>query len=88
MWLILITSRIQVFTTEGQFLRAFWRYGDGIGDLNSFHLVSLLTLVMWCMSARDLGHHRVSVFTSEGHFLTSFGEERGRTRRCLIALVD
>ena len=42
--------RIQVFTAERQFLRAFGKHEQGKGELT----VSLLTLMMWCMSATEL----------------------------------
>ena len=63
--------RIQIFTSEGQFLRKFGRYGKGNGELSYPMGISIdCDNVVYVTEIND--NHRVSVFICEGKFLTSF----------------
>ena len=71
--------RIQVFTAEGEFLRAFGKRDEGRGELSgpcglAIDSTSRVYISEW-------SNHRVSVFTSEGEFVTSFGSEGNGPRQ-------
>ena len=65
-----LNHRIQVFTAEGKFSRAFGRHGQCRGELNRPLAVAIDAKDRVYVTER--GNLRVSVFTSEGHCLTSF----------------
>ena len=64
---------IQVFTPEGEFLRAFGGRGEGHGELSGPMGVALGPegMVYVC----EKGNHRVSVFDADGRFVTAFGRK-------------
>ncbi len=65
--------RIQVFSTQGKFLRMFGKYDGGSGKLNRPFGIAIDTSDLVYVS--DWDNHRVSVFTSKGQYVTSFGRE-------------
>ena len=69
-------NHIQVFTAEGQFLRAFGKHGQGRGELTNPSGLTIDTDDVVYVSEGSDNYH-VSVFTSEGQYLTSFGR-RGK----------
>ena len=64
---------IQVFTSEGRFLRKFGEKGTGNGELNFPSSISIDGDNV--VYVTEYNNHRISVFTCEGKFLTSFGTE-------------
>jgi len=64
-------NSIKVFSREGDYLYKFGKKGEGDGELNTPH----------CLSVNKAGHlmvcdklnHRVQVFELNGKFLTKFG---------------
>ena len=65
--------RIQVFSSDGTYLRAFGRKGDKQGELNwptgiAFDKNGHIIVV-------DSDNHRVQVFSEQGEFLSQFGEQ-------------
>ena len=61
--------RIQVFTTEGEFLRMFGQKGRGRGELYWPSNIALDPSNSHVFIS-DRGNQRVSVFTVEGQFVT------------------
>ena len=66
-------DRIQVFSSEGTYLRSFGRMGDKQGELNwptgiAFDKNGHVIVV-------DSNNHRVQVFSEQGEFLSQFGEQ-------------
>ena len=68
--------RLQVFTSEGQFLKMFGtgRRGDGRGELNKPGGVCVDSSNSRVYVSERL-NHRISVFTMDGQFVTSFGSK-------------
>ena len=65
--------RIQVFSSDGTYLRSFGRKGDKQGKLNwpagiAFDKNGHIIVV-------DSNNHRVQVFSEQGEFLSQFGEQ-------------
>ena len=65
--------RIQVFSSDGTYLRSFGREGDKQGELNfpigiAFDKNGHIIVV-------DSDNHRVQVFSEQGEFLSQFGEQ-------------
>ena len=65
---------VQVFNTEGQFLRKFGHKGSGQGELN-FPSGIAIDSDDDVVYVAEYYNNRVSVFTTEGAFLTSFGTQ-------------
>ena len=66
-------NRIQVFSSDGTFLKSFGRKGDKQGDFNfpagiAFDKNGHIVVV-------DSDNHRVQVFSEQGEFLSQFGEQ-------------
>ena len=66
--------RIQVFSSDGTYLRSFGRKGDKQGEFNfpagiAFDLTSGNILVV------DSNNHRVQLFSEQGEYLNHFGEQ-------------
>ena len=64
--------RVQIFDSDGTFLRSFGRKGDKEGELNepcgiAFHDGNIVV--------SDRNNHRVQVFSAQGEFLFQFGGE-------------
>ncbi len=81
--------RIQVFTTEGKFLRQFGRRGQGTGELYWPYGIAIDANNTVYIS--EFYNHRISVFTPDGKFLTSFGsfgEEPGEFKYPYSLAVD
>ena len=67
-------NRIQVFSSDGTYLRSFGREGDNKGEFNfptgiAFDRKSGNILVVDCYN------HRVQLFSEQGKYLNQFGEE-------------
>ena len=63
--------RIQIFSSEGKFLRSFGKKGDNAGELNNprgiaFHNNGNIFVA-------DSFNHRIQIFSGEGKFVGSFG---------------
>ena len=71
--------RIQVFTSEAQFLRQF-AIGKGSGKRKHPTGISIDSENIVYVS--EFGNNRISVFTCEGKFLTSFGMEGRVSKSC------
>lgn len=69
---------VQVFTTEGEFLRMFGKHGPIRGELDGPNFITIDTSGMVFIG--ESGNQCISVFTSEGDFVTSFGKGLG----CLL----
>ena len=66
-------SRVQVFSSDGTFLRSFGRKGDKQGEFNfpsgiTLHETNNIIVV-------DTGNHRVQLFSEQGEYLSQFGGE-------------
>ena len=67
-----LNHRVQLFKSDGTFLRSFGRKGDSNGKFNepcgiAFHNDNIVVV--------DRNNHRVQVFTAQGEFLCQFGGE-------------
>ena len=65
--------RVQIFSSEGKFLRSFGKKGDNAGELNNprgitFHNNGNIFVA-------DSFNHRIQIFSGEGKFVGSFGEK-------------
>ena len=63
--------RVQIFSSEGKFLRSFGKKGDNAGELNNprgitFHNNGNIFVA-------DSVNHRIQIFSGEGEFVGSFG---------------
>ena len=63
--------RVQIFSSEGKFLRSFGKKGDMMGEFNnprgiSFHNNGNIFVADCC-------NHRIQIFSGEGEFVGSFG---------------
>ena len=63
--------RVQIFSSEGKFLRSFGKKGDNAGELNNprgitFHNNGNIFVA-------DSFNHRIQIFSGEGEFVGSFG---------------
>ena len=70
----LVNRRIQVFSSDGTYLRSFGRKGDKQGEFNvptgiAFDLKNGNILVVDCYN------HRVQLFSEQGEYLNQFGEQ-------------
>ena len=66
-------NRIQIFSSDGTFLRSFGKKGDKQGEFNfptgiAFDKNGHIVVV-------DGNNHRIQVFTEQGEFLSQFGEQ-------------
>ena len=66
-------SRVQVFSSDGTYLRSFGRQGDKQGEFDSpagitIHETKNIIVV-------DSGNHRVQLFSEQGEYLSQFGGE-------------
>ena len=66
-------NRVQIFSSEGKFLRSFGKKGDNAGELNSprgitFHNNGNIFVA-------DCYNDRIQIFSGEGEFVGSFGGE-------------
>nr|XP_058971920.1 E3 ubiquitin-protein ligase TRIM71-like [Pocillopora verrucosa] len=64
-------SRVQVFSSDGTYLRSFGRKGNKQGEFNyprgiTIHETNDITVV-------DCGNHRVQCFSEQGEYLSQFG---------------
>ena len=64
-------NRVQIFSSEGKFLRSFGKKGDMVGEFNNprgitFHNNGNIFVT-------DCYNHRIQIFSSEGKFVGSFG---------------
>ena len=67
-----LNHRVQIFDSEGSFLRSFGRKGNRQGELNEptgivFHNDNIVVV--------DRSNHQVQVFSAQGQFLHRFGGE-------------
>ena len=67
-----LNHRVQLFKSDGTFLRSFGRKGDSNGKFNepcgiAFHNDNIVVV--------DRNNHRVQVFSAQGEFLCQFGGE-------------
>ena len=65
--------RVQIFSSEGKFLRSFGKKGDMVGEFNNprgitFHNNGNIFVT-------DCYNHRIQIFSGEGKFVGSFGGE-------------
>ena len=72
--------RIQVFSSDGTYLRSFGRKGDEQGELNwpagiAFDIKNENILVV------DNGNHRVQLFSEQGEYLNRFGKQGNQLMR-------
>ena len=63
--------RVQIFSSEGKFLRSFGKKGDMVGEFNNprgitFHNNGNIFVT-------DCYNHRIQIFSGEGEFVGSFG---------------
>ena len=63
--------RVQIFSSEGKFLRSFGKKGDMVGDFNNprgiaFHNNGNIFVA-------DSSNHRIQIFSGKGEFVRSFG---------------
>ena len=63
--------RVQIFSSEGKFLRSFGKKGDMVGEFNNprgitFHNNGNIFVT-------DCFNHRIQIFSGEGEFVGSFG---------------
>ena len=63
--------RVQIFNSDGNFLRSFGRYGNKAGEFNkprgiAFHNNGNIFVA-------DKGNHRIQIFNGEGEYVGSFG---------------
>ena len=66
-------NRVQIFSSEGNFLRSFGKKGDMVGEFNkprgiTFHNNGNIFV-------KDSLNHRIQIFSGEGKFVGSFGGE-------------
>ena len=66
-------NRVQIFSSEGKFLRSFGKKGGNAGEMNSprgitFHNNGNIFVA-------DCYNHRIQIFSGEGEFVGSFGGE-------------
>ncbi|CAH3109978.1 unnamed protein product [Pocillopora meandrina] len=66
-------SRVQVFSSDGTYLRSFGRQGNKQGEFNgpcgiTIHETNNIIVV-------DRGNHRVQLFSEQGEYLSQFGGE-------------
>ena len=66
-------NRVQIFSSEGNFLRSFGKKGDMVGEFNiprgiAFHNNGNIFV-------KDSLNHRIQIFSGEGKFVGSFGGE-------------
>src|SRR4051794_8963478 len=65
------SSRIQVFTRDGLFLRQFGRYGTGAGEIET--VGGIATDAQGRVEVLDSSNDRVEVFTPDGAYLGAWG---------------
>ena len=65
--------RIQVFTTDGAFVRAFGTAGNGPGELSYPYDVAFSTVGPPALYVVEFGNARVQKFTPEGKSLGTWG---------------
>ena len=66
-----LNHRVQIFSSEGKFLRSFGKKGDMVGEFNNprgitFHNNGNIFVT-------DCYNHRIQIFSGEGEFVGSFG---------------
>ena len=66
-----LNHRVQIFSSEGKFLRSFGKKGDMVGEFNNprgitFHNNGNIFVA-------DSVNHRIQIFSGEGEFVGSFG---------------
>ena len=66
--------RIQVFTSDGKFLRKFGSQGSGKGELSWPDGIAVQDGSVFVSEYRN---YRISIFTCEGQFISSFGSSGG-----------
>lgn len=67
-------SRVQVFDSEGKFLRKFGQFNVPLG-------ICVDHANNWILC--DTFHDSCAVFSSDGHFITRFGERGIADARCV-----
>ena len=68
--------RVQIFNSDGNYLRSFGREGNKAGEFNfprgiAFHNNGKIFVV-------DTGNHRIQIFSGEGEYVGSFGGKGNR----------
>lgn len=67
-----LNHRIVVFSTEGDFLFSFGKYGKNVGEFNEPRGLFVSDKKLYVV---DTKNHRIQIFTSNGVFLKMFGEK-------------
>ena len=65
--------RVQVFSSDGTYLRSFGRKGDKQGELN--WPAGIAFEKNGCSIVVDKNNHRVQLFNEQGEYLSQFGDE-------------
>ena len=66
-------NRVQIFSSEGKFLRSFGKKGDNAGELNNLRGIRFHN--NGNIFVADSFNHRIQIFSGEGKFVGSFGGE-------------
>ena len=64
-------NRVQIFSSEGKFLRSFGKKGDNAGELNNLRGIRFHN--NGNIFVADSFNHRIQIFSGEGKFVGSFG---------------
>ena len=64
-------NRVQIFSSDGTYLRSFGSYGDKEGEF--FHPTGIAYLNNGNIVVADSGNDRLQIFTGQGEYLTQIG---------------
>ena len=67
----LFNHRVQIFNSDGKFLRSFGRKGNKAGEFNFPRGIAFLN--NGNIFVADNGNHRIQIFSGEGEYVGSFG---------------
>ena len=66
-------NRVQIFSSDGTYLRSFGSKGDQEGEL--IHPCGIAYLNNGNIVVADFGNHRLQIFTGQGEYLTKIGSK-------------
>ena len=63
--------RVQIFNSDGNYLRSFGRYGNKVGEFENPRGITIDN--NGNLFVADSGNHRIQIFSGEGEYVGSFG---------------